>query len=504
MKEIINMHSGKLFMLLLLVVLTVLGFQNYLFLHPVGPHYFRQTDSLAFVEYYVQHNFNFFEPGVWNLGNDSGQASSEFPILYYLTALISVFTENKHVVLRSISLVISLVGFYYLFRLTNLILKNTVFSILFSLLFISSTVVLFYAVNFLPDSSALALTFCGWYFGLRDRLSDKKSSLSIAMVLFLFAGLIKAPYSIHPIACLLSILYSDFRKTKSIKEAISIHKKNIFLFTISALLIAAWYIYSNHYNSIHNSHLFIGEIFPFWNLSSELIGRVWLAISHDWYSSYYYPTTFHVLLIVLIVGIYAFFKSKVKSELTPVLIILFFGVVGYVVLFYSQFLDHDYYMLNILPFIVLLIIFLFHRIGLWKSNLIYNPFTQIALAVIVVLSLNYADRKLEERFTYVSPVFEKNRAELEGIQTYFLLKGIPRSAKMLVLGERTSNGAFYWMNRSGWNISKWDDEGKEKWKLYAHKADYILLMPSYSGFSEGGYNLFGKYKNTKIYISGND
>ena len=87
-------NSGKVFLFLLFLIFFLLGFQVYLFLQPIGLHYVRQTDSLAFVDFYQNNGFNFFEPGGWFLGDSDGKTAGEFPVLYYLTAILDDFYRS--------------------------------------------------------------------------------------------------------------------------------------------------------------------------------------------------------------------------------------------------------------------------------------------------------------------------------------------------------------------------------------------------------------------------
>ncbi len=499
MKERLEKHSEKLFLAVLLLVLLLLGFHEYISLHPIGPHYIRQTDCIAFVEYYIQNDFNFFHPGGWNLGSSNGEACSEFPVLYYFAGLISLFTENKHIVLRLISLTISVIGFFYLFSLIKLIVKDIWSSLLLSLLLLSSTILLFYSVNFLPDSSALAFTLIGWYFGLRTGFELEKPNSTKAFIFFLLAALLKVTYFIHPMAFICAILLARYKSTSSFKETSLKEKKRIMWFLSTALLVFVWNLFSVNYTLKYGSGLFLTTVLPIWEIGPELVGRVWLAIHHDWFSSYFYPTTMHTFLAIIILGAVGVFKTKEKSVLPVILLFLFLGSAGYALLFYSQFLDHDYYFLNFYPFVVIGFSYLFHRIQLWLPKLMSTPYPKVVLMIVAILSFNYANGKLKERFSFISPVFEKNRTELEGIDKYFDQKGIPEKAKFIVIGEPTSNGAFYWMNRSGWVIKEWDLKGKKIWEKYNSKTDYVLVTPGMSIPNETMCQLVDTYQNTKIY-----
>lgn len=498
MKEIIDQHSGKLFLGTLIVVLFVLGFHNYLTLDPVGPHFIRQVDSFAFVDYYQNHGFNFFETGGWYLGDSNGKTASEFPILYYLTALIGFLVGYEHVILRLFTLLIVSLGFYHLFLLLKIILKDVVLSLLFTILFLSSTVVLYYSVNFLPDASALGLVLSGWYFGLRNILNDKEARIDKAFMFFLLAGLLKITFLIHPIALVFSLFILNWKKEGSITLGFKVSLRVVLSLIIVFAIVFGWFGYAKFYNEFNNSKIFLTGITPIWDLTSSAISRTWLAIHHDWFSSYYYQTSFHVFLGISVLGIASskFIKIDVFGIAT---IILGLGNLCYIFLFFKQFKDHDYYMLNCAPFVFFIVIHSFLNLQNRFSYVFQHWIVSVGILLITVLSLNYASRKLNERFTTVSPLFEKNNKSLKGIEDYLSEINIPKDATFIVLSDETINGPFYFMKRHGWTVPSEDAHKNVEAFKYRNEADYILITPDNPLAKNSDRELIGEYKGLKIY-----
>ena len=491
-------NSGKVFLFLLFLIFFLLGFQVYLFLQPIGLHYVRQTDSLAFVDFYQNNGFNFFEPGGWFLGDSDGKTAGEFPVLYYLTAILDDFFGFKHVVLRAITFSISIIGFYHLFKLSKLLLKDVFYAIGLTLLLLSSTVILYYSVNFLPDASALGLTLSAYYFGLKNHLKGEKIDLKKAMILFSFAGLLKVTFLIHTIALVSALFLNDWKSIKSFKLALKNNARRFLGLTLVVLIVSSWYIYAQWYNEVNNSNVFLTRILPIWELNSAKIGRIWLAVRHDWFSAYYYQTTFHVLLVLILLGL--FIRIRQLSFFSILLFVLGIGTLAYILLFFNQFLDHDYYMLNVAPFL-----FLWTLFSIQKLMVKFNPYSnhfipKILVFLFVGLSFHYASFKLKERYTSVSEVHEKNVSSLVGIDAYLDKMKIPKNAKFALIGEENYNGAFYWMNRSGW-IAKPSISGlKEKMLINRQKTmEYVMVMPGFEGFDSNDFPFLGVYKGIKIY-----
>lgn len=494
----IENNSGKFFLFLLLLILFLLGFQVYLFLQPIGIHYVRQTDSLAFVDFYQNNGFNFFEPGGWFLGDSNGKTAGEFPVLYYITAILDSFLGSKHVVLRTLTFTISVVGFYHLFKLSKLLLKEVSYSIGMTLLLLSSTVILYYSVNLLPDASALGLTLSAYYFGLKNHLKGEKADLEKAMILFSIAGLLKVTFLIHPIALVFALFLMDLKSTKSFNLSLKANTKRFMALALVLLIVSSWYIYAQWYNQVNNSNVFLTRILPIWELNSTRISRIWLAIRHDWFSAYYYQTTFHVLLILISFGL--FIRYRQLSFFSILLVVLGIGSLAYVLLFFNQFLDHDYYMLNVAPFLFLLVLFSFQKLIVQFKPYSVHFIPKILVFLLVGLSFYYACNKLNGRYTIVSEVHEKNVSSLVGIDAHLDKMSVPKNAKFAVIGEENYNGAFYWMNRSGWIAKPSVSGSKEKMLMDRQKTmEYVMLMPGFEGLDLKNFPLVGKYKGIKIY-----
>lgn len=474
MKLRVENHIGKLFLLLLLLVFLFLNFQHFIFLHPTGPHFVRQTDSFAFVDYYQNNGFRFFEPGGWYLGNSNGRTAAEFPVLYYLTAVLGYFIGHENLVLRCISLLCISIGFYHLFKLLNLHMLHRGLAMGFTFLFLSSTVLLYYSINFLPDASALGLTLSAWYFAIRSYKTKNRSDLKRAFLFFGFASLLKITFVIHPVAFVMTAFLHDVVVQQTMRFRNFAAKAMVFYLVCVLMALAAWYGYAEYYNTKFDSNVFLSTFTPIWDLSKQQIDAVLLAVSHDWFSSYYYQTTFHVFLAIIVVGLVLTRYKKIDFHALLV-IVLGAGTLVYFFLFFKQFKDHDYYMLNAAPFVFFLITFMFIQIVNRIKSAKVTKFLTTGVCVLSVLSFNYAAPKLSERFSKMSPVFERNVPALRGIDRFLDANGIPKSAKFLVVTEPNFNGAFYFMKRSGWNIKETNAEGKNEISKRLLTSDYLLV-----------------------------
>ncbi len=89
--------------------------------------------------------------------------------------------------------------------------------IFFTFLLLSSTVVLYYANNFLPDPASLSFSILGWYLFLLTVFKRKNGYLIIlSFVFFTLASLIKVTYFIHPVSAFFALLISRFIFNKEV------------------------------------------------------------------------------------------------------------------------------------------------------------------------------------------------------------------------------------------------------------------------------------------------
>ena len=141
------------------IIFFFFGFDKIFFSGPQGIHFIRQTDSLSFVSQYYNFGYDFFNPKIFNMDSVDGRAVSEFPIIYYLTALLYSIFGVKVYLLKILNLIISYIGVYCVYKVSYYILKDYVYAFLISLFLMTSTVFNYYSFNYLPDPSALAFVF---------------------------------------------------------------------------------------------------------------------------------------------------------------------------------------------------------------------------------------------------------------------------------------------------------------------------------------------------------
>ena len=469
-------YHTYLFLILLVIFYSILNYQYILFLKPQGIHFIRQTDGLSFVMNYYKGGFHFFEPQVYNLRSLDGKAACEFPILYYLTALLYFVFDEHEYFLRLITLLIASLGFVYLFKTILLLLKDSIYAFIFTFIFLSSTVLLYYTNNFLPDASAFGLVLIGWYFFFKFNLLEKKTRfLVISFAFFALASLLKITSFINPIAAFIALLCYDYMESKQLKFFMKRNLKTILLFGSALLLVCCWNAYVKYYNIASNDLYFLTKPLPLWSLNGSQQAEVWDHISNYWYSQYYYQSTFHFFIIIILLGM--LFLNKVNRRLMIPTLFLGLGSISFFLLFFKQFQDHDYYFITLLPGLILLILTCFIAIQQRFTVIINHWLVKIVLLLLCILSLNYSREKLAQRYANKTDQISNIGSKLAETKQDLDALGVPEKAKIILMSDKSRNGGLYFIHRQGWNLpDKTDRDLKEMDYFVKHGASYLIII----------------------------
>ncbi|QKG80672.1 ArnT family glycosyltransferase [Tenuifilum thalassicum] len=458
---------------LFIILFLYLGLDFIVYKGPFGVHFMRQTDSLSFASNYFNNGFHFFKPQLYTLYNFDGRAACEFPITYYLSALIYKIVGKQFYVLRFIHLVISYLGVFYTFKLSKIVIKDNVYSILISLIFFTSSVFNYYSFNYLPDAPALGFALMGWFFIIKSLDDESEKLVFPGFVFFTLSGLIKVTYLINPIAVLMLGLISEvFYKQKKL---IKTDSRIVLYGFLTLLTVGFWNMYMLWYNEVNHSHSFNTKALPIWLMRKNGILQVWEYFTHYWYSSYLYKTTFHLFYLSLITLLV--FNQKLRKSAAIILIFLALGSLSYFMLFFKQFKDHDYYFLAFFPLIFLVIIYSIYIYKRFITNKSLHLVAKVILLLIVAFGINHSQKKMNERLVE-NKIDNKFRLGLlinENKQGVDSLK-IDKNAKFIVAPENCANGALLYLDRRGWAIPEVSElTAKTILDFYRKGAQYLLV-----------------------------
>jgi len=247
---------------------------------------------------------------------------------------------------------------------------------------------------------------------------------------------------------------------------------------ICTFILAVWLIFVIYYNNSNQSTYYSTTIHPIWTLSHKTINDIWKYITEFWYTKYYFQTTFHVFIILVVGGLISY--KKIKSELLFISLFLCVGSVFYILLFYKMFQDHDYYFITLLSAIFFLIVASFQGIKERFPKISNHLLVKISFLIICVLSLNYYKLKLNQRYTNNTDDISIIGKKLTTIEPYLTSIGVEKKAKIIIATDLSQNGGLYFLKRQGWVIKTFSETSQTEIKELIDKgADYLLITDTF-------------------------
>ena len=505
MKEYNPLWSRFLYIIIFILIFFIYGYQEIIFKRPQSVHQWRQCDCLAFTQTYYQDGNKFFEPKVLYLGNDgSGKTASDFPLIYYSVAQLWKLFGKHEFIYRSIILTFIFVGFFCFFIMTEHILKNSFFAIWITFIMYSSPIVAYYANNFLMNIPAFSLALIALFFFYKFYKKRANKYFYLSMLFYTFAGLLKVTALTSFIAILVVLLLELLKIINEKKIIFFDIKRQAPALLIVIFIVAAWYIYAANYNEKNNSGLFLIGILPIWELDKTQILHI-IDYSYSLWLDSYQSIFMQILSAVMFVTL-IFTKRKNNTYLWWISVILSFGFLLFVLLWFSVFDNHDYYLINQLIFMMSILVTFFYFL---KKNYpkVYHSFLfKGVLLVLLALNISHSKNIIDLRY-YGWP---NNKAQLyienfRNIRTYFrnVLKINPKD-KVIFIHDPSFNIALYLMEQKGYTDfgTELDDYASVNDKInkgvkYIIINDSSLLQKDY--LKPFLYNQIGEFNKLRIF-----
>ncbi|MEA3496776.1 MAG: glycosyltransferase family 39 protein [Bacteroidota bacterium] len=469
-----------IFVGLLIVVSFVYQYHNIFLLRPQSLHQWRQCDCLSITMNFFKEGMHFFNPSVHCQGAEggmSGHTISEFPIIYFFVAFLWQLFGHHEWIFRLVEMLIVFTGFFALFKMTEDILKDSLWAIGVVFLLFSSPMLVFYTNNFIANTPALGFALIALYFFWQFYKLKKKKYFYFSLLFYLVAGLIKITSLISFIAILFVFALELFGIYK-FKNGNRIFEKPIqyiLPFLLLVIAIFSWFYYAHSYNASHGAGFFLIGVLPIWNLDNEIIINIWKSVKSFW-ADQYFNNSVLIVSAVFLLALIVFFK-KINKFFATVTIVIFIGVISYLMLFYKVLAYHDYYLINLLiiiPFIFISVILYLKE----KHRQIFNSiFLRIAFFILIGYSISYSAKNIKERYWgWMNNYHEKLYKDLEDITPYLRSLGIERTDKVISLPDGSFNISLYLMDQKGWTdfcgISKSAEQIENKIEL---GAEYLII-----------------------------
>lgn len=499
--------SKWVFFLLLFIFSLIYSYQNILFLSPQSLHQWRQADCLSItLNYYQDHNA-FLQPSIHNLGIDgSGKTISEFPLVYFITAQLFKIFGYHEFIYRLINLLIFFCGLFALFKVFENTLKDSYYAMVLPLFLLTSPMLVFYANNFLMNSTALSLAFIGLYFFSKFFNESQNKYLYLMALFFSLAGLLKITSLLSFIAIFGIFVVELFNiKLWENRRIFQNPKKQIFPLLAVFLIQMIWYSYAKHYNEKYNSGIFLIGILPIWELNSVQIKEITNAIIEHIKWDYFRQET-EIIFAGMLLALFAFYKkaNKLLLFLTSIITV---GFSLFIILFFQALKDHDYYTLDmsvLIPFIILTF-FIFIKDNFIK---VYNSLLlKFIVLSFLIHNVDFARRRINDRYSatgWQNENYFKYTKPFEEITPYIRSIGIKKEDKVLSLSDQSINITLYLMNQKGWtNYGNYAGDSLKIKKTIELGAKYLFIHNKET-YKEKNIipfikNKIGEFKNVEIY-----
>ncbi|MEM1323880.1 MAG: hypothetical protein AAGG75_26710 [Bacteroidota bacterium] len=487
-----SIRGPLLFLIVFAAIALYYSYPQYYHYLPCSVHSWRQTDGTAIALTYYLQNTGLFEPQFLNQMQGDPHTVGEFPLLYYVAAQLFKYFGWQDGLFRLLNLLLFASGCYALYWVGKQWIKDELLVLCIPVLLFSSPVMAYYSFNFLPDPPALGLALLAWPAYLRFQQKAQYRWLYLSMLLLLLAGLIKVT-ALLSYGILIGISGLQWLRLLPSSSPRLLHLPRLLVaFLLVPLGFAAWYFWAKHYNASHQSTYFLASIQPIWSMSPEHIERTLRRIWKGWLDDYFFPPT-HLLLLgcTLFTG---WHRRHLPSGVAAVIGLSLMGTLGIFLLWFNQFLHHDYYIITLMLSAVALLmgsaIVLVRRF----PGLVRHWAFRSLLLIFVLLNLHHAKKELHYRYADDSKYMKSYKsiyAEQEALQQFLLDRGVEPEALVISTPDESPNTTLYYLRRSGWtqfnNVKKWTkvQQGKHfDWPaiqdLRQQGARYLILHdPAY-------------------------
>ncbi len=459
--KFLNRRSSLIFFILLIACSYFYDYHEILTLRPQSVHQWRQTDCLSVTKNYYEDGMNFTKPAIHNLISDkrtTGISMGEFPVLYYFVAVLWKIFGPHEFIYRLVNVLIAFTGLFALYKTLIGILKDKFWAMFIPLLLFTSPVYVYYSNNFLTNITALNIVLIAWYFFHRFYSSGLNRYLMFTFLLFMFAMLLKISSAISFIF-LFSVFVLEILKILRVKKNERIFNKPVLSllgFALVFAVVAAWFLYARYYNRTHGGDYCLLSFFPVWSMSHQEILNALKGIGDLWIYQYFSMSVLILTGVFFIVGLFTFKKNNKLLWLS--LPVIFTGVVLFILGWFKALNGHDYYITNLLIFIVFIYTCFLNYLRLEFPRLSRFLPIKIAFAIFLVYNVYYCADNMYQRYhsNWNTNWGKSTKFPYEDhayITPYLRSLGITRNDKVISLPDPSFTRTLYLMDQKGWTLS---------------------------------------------------
>ena len=482
-------------LLLLMVLFSLYGVFDHFFDGILPIHEWRKTDSLS-IAYNYAKGAPFLEPQTqWISANGTRNAAAEFPIIYFILGKLWQVFGHHEWMSKALSISILFIAISLFSEVMEFLFQHKRKALLFVFLMASSPVLIFYADSILPNVYAFAFVLLGAYGTFKFIRSKQVFWLGFLTLFFALAVLIK----ITALICLLSFGGAYFffvliKQGQSFKSQANFWFSFLLSFLFILVTTYLWYSYAIRYNEKVGSDLFSTTVRPIWEVDAETRKAIWQQFWKHMLPGLYHPS---MLILATLFFLYAARKKWIEPYVIYVMIMGGLGLVAYFILWFWVFDVHDYYLIEMLFFPLVLFYVLIQYGSLInrsekKRRIVFS--TWIALVFLQAISLAHwsfgKENILTKNTPFVSQYVKGNwgyfhfyhREHLGQLQTCAkeLQQIIPHNDTILCLTDPSPNIQLYTLKRVGFTQysfhQPFNDETNQIIQFIRKGANFALVI----------------------------
>ena len=518
---LIRRKYGIIFLGLLLTLALIYNYSGIITHRPYSIHQWRQADCLSITKNYYKENTSFFEPAIFWLGEKEGKTVSECPLIYYSVAQLWKVFGFHEFIFRLLNIIIVFTGLYCLFKLIKNILSDNFWAYIITFLLFTSPILVYYTNNFLADAPAFALQLIACLFIWKGFNQENKWFYYLSFIFFVVAGLIKISSLISFFAIFVIHLYIFFFKN----EKKWMYKwYSLIPYLIVFFIIYLWYKFALLYNQNNLGGIFLLGIYPIWDVDLITRKAIWHSLINNLVPAYFNKKALYFIFLIYIILLVNF--KKTNKVLWFMSFIILFGTAFYILLFFQAFTVHDYYLTNLLVFIIIPLIAFFellskHFIKLFNSLPLKIIVSLIVFFLIyktaVINRMKYSindwfvennfiiDKDVVKYWSWFHKDFYNHTKAYETISPYLEKIGVKSNDRVLSLPDESINISLYLMDRKGYSGFGYGELNiEQKMNLYKKHGVHYLVIDTVYLHQQEKLSVYidkniGKYENLEIF-----
>jgi len=410
-------------------------------------HNWRQAFTCMIARNFLEMNPNILYPQIDTSGNMPGYVGSEFPVFNYIIFIVARVFGYQHWYGRLINLLVSSIGIYFFYCLTEKYMgKKVAFA---SGIILLSSIWFSFSRKIMPDTFSVSLMFVGLYFCYHFINKGSRIHLYLFILFASLGSLAKLP----TISFLGLIIIPLFRKEQSvhIKEGLIL---GVFLVS---LVTSAWYLYwIPKLVETYNNQLFYPK--------SVTVGFMELIRQWPHTLEKFYFSSFHsfIAFACFLAGIY--FMIRDKNKLPAFAFLLFFLVFSIFILKFGDFFSsHSYY---IIPFTPMMAIMAGYAVSRIPSRFYFILLFFIAIEGIL--------NQQHDFFIRESQAYKLNLEQIAD--------SVSNRSDLIMINDNGSPQMLYFTHRKGWSVHDEILTDDKKILSFIEKgARYLIIDKKFAG-----------------------